>query len=231
MVDKEKKGGEIMKESIWKRKWIFSLLIVGFAVFLMGCSSTELEERCFPMAATVGFEDGKVTFCAGFPKASNSAQGEEKSTEIKVSMVSAATFAESKTKYENHLNKEADYNHLKVLVLEDDLLENKVGYEDMLSYLAETEEFPRNTYVCVVDDVDDLLEMEKNLPQDLGSYLEEYLKSHEAKKDKLLTLGDLLDEKENQAMVLYLPYLEVEENYVEWKGYMNNAGKSWQESY
>lgn len=214
-----------------KKRWILCGLVLLMMAQLVGCSTTELEERCFPMVTTVGFEDGKITYCAGFPRASNSAQGDSKSTEIKVSIVSASTFEESKTKYENRLNKEADYNHLKVLVLEEDLLENGVGYDNMLAYLAETEEFPRNTYVCVVDDVEDLLEIEKNLPQDLGSYLEEYLKNHEEKKDKMLTLGDLIDEKENQAMVLYLPYLEVEENYVEWKGYMNNAGKSWQESY
>lgn len=187
---------------------------------LAGCSTTELEERCFPMVATVGFEDGKVTYCAGFPK----------EAEIKVSMVSGAGFQESKAEYENRLNKISDYNHLKVLVLEEDLLEQANQYAAMLDYLAETEELPRNTYVCVVDDVEDLFEMEKNISQDLGTYLEEYIKKHEEKKDRLLTLGDLIDEKENQTFVLYLPYLEVEKNLVEWKGYMNTSGKSWQES-
>lgn len=211
-------------------KWMISGCLLVLSFFMTGCSTTELEERCFPVVTTVGFEDGKISYCAGFPRATNSAQGDSKSTEIQVSMVLLSTFEEAKSKYESHLNKDADYNHLKVLVLEEDLLESGIGYEDMLGYLAETEEFPRNTYVCVVDDVEELLEMEKNLPQDLGSYLEEYLKNHEEKKDKLLTLGDLMDEMANQEMVLYLPYLEAEENYVEWKGYMNNSGKSWQES-
>ena len=106
----------------------------------------------------------------------------------------------------------------------------KAIYENMLEVLAQTEDFPRNTYVCVVDEVDDLDEMGESISKDLGTYLEEYLKQQEEKKDRLLTLGDLIDEKENQAMVLYLPYLEVEENFIEWKGYVNISGKTWKES-
>ncbi len=180
------------------------LLVILASFLLAGCSSTELEERCFPMAVMVEMENGKVTYYA--------------------------SFKEEKTENVDRLNKIPDYNHLKVLVLEEDLLEQQNQYNAMLDKLAETEEFPRNTYVCVVDDVDDLFELEKNITEDLGSYLEEYLKKHEEKKDRLLTLGDLMDEKENQSMVLYLPYLEAEENFVEWKGYMNTSGKSWQES-
>lgn len=180
------------------------LLVILASFLLAGCSSTELEERCFPMAVMVEMENGKVTYYA--------------------------SFKEEKTENVDRLNKIPDYNHLKVLVLEEDLLEQQNQYNAMLDKLAETEEFPRNTYVCVVDDVDDLFELEKNITEDLGSYLEEYLKKHEEKKDRLLTLGDLMDEKENQSMVLYLPYLEAEENFVEWKGYMNTSGKMWQES-
>lgn len=208
----------------------FGLAILVSAFFLVGCSSTELEDRCFPMVVSVGFEDGKVTYCAGFPKDDTTGQSDTKGTEINVSMVSSSNFQKSKARYENRLNKEADYNHLKVLVLEEDLLEQPSQYDAMLDDLADTEIFPRNTYVCVVDDMEDLFEMEKNISQDLGTYLEEYLKKHEEKKEQLLTLGDLIDEKENQLMVLYLPYLDVEENFVEWKGYMNTSGKSWKES-
>ena len=101
---------------------------------------------------------------------------------------------------------------------------------DMLNNLAETEEFPRNTYVCAIDDIEDLLQLEKKLSQDIGTYLEEFLNNQESQKKRRLTLGDLLNEKENQMMVLYMPYLEAEENYVEWKGYVNTFGKIWKES-
>ena len=99
----------------------------------------------------------------------------------------------------------------------------------MLAYLAKTERFPRNTYVCVVNDIEDLFELEEHISQDLGTYLEEYITKHEEEKSHILTLGDLLDERENQTLILYLPYLEVEENYVEWDGYVNILGEIWQD--
>lgn len=203
-----------------KKAFFFIWMMVG--VLLTGCSTTELEERCFPMMVSVGYEDGKVSYAAGFPKEDENGQGGWNTEKV--------SFFEAKIAYEKRLNKDADYNHLKVLVLEDDLLKEKEVYKKMLEALIQTEDFPRNTYVCVVDEVDDLYEMEKSISLDLGTYLEEYLKKQEEKKNRLLTLGDLIDEKENQAMVLYLPYLEVEENFMEWKGYVNISGKTWKES-
>ena len=113
---------------------------------------------------------------------------------------------------------EVQLNNLKAqLASTNDLIVQ--AYEDMLDHLSLTEEFPRNTYVCMVEDVEELLEIDKNLPQDLGTYLEEYLGNHEEKKNRMLTLGDLIDEKENKTLVLYAPYLIPEETYVEWGGY------------
>ena len=190
-----------MKQKIRRCKVLMLGLVCSF--FLAGCGTTELEERSFPMLVAIGYDDGRVTYKDAFPK--------EDST--------GALGA-----------KEKDYNHLKVLVLEEDLLEYPEVYNKVLAELAETEKYPRNTYVCVLDDVDDLFEMEKKISQDLGSYLEEYLKQHEENKGQLLTLGDLIDEKENQTLVLYLPYLDVEENVLVWNGYVNTEGKIWQES-
>ena len=199
------------------------LLLLGLSGMLIGCSTTELEERCFPMLVSVGYEDGEVTYDMEFPK--------EENGKLQGHSAKKSSFYEAKESYENRLNKDADYNHLKVLVIEDDFLEQKKAFMDMLDVLAQTEVYPRNTYVCVMEDVDDWDEIRGSLSQDLGTYLEEYLKKKEEKKNRLLTLGDLIDEKENQTMVMYLPYLEVEENFIQWKGYVNTSGKVWKDSY
>lgn len=201
------------------RRFIGLGMTLVYASQLGACATTELEERCFPVMVAVGFEDGKVSYGAGFPRVGSSGEKETQINEIQVPIVKRDSFEESKTKYESHLNKVADYNHLKVIVLEDELMQQQSAYNEMLEVLAESEEFPRNTYVCAVDDIEDLMEIDENLPQELGTYLEEYLNNHEERKDNLLTLGDLMDEKENKEMVLYMPYLDVEETYVEWGGY------------
>ena len=143
-----------------KKLYIKYMVFILCITFLFtGCSETELEERCFPMLAAVGYEDEKVTFQAAFPRTGNSGESKSSIDEIKVPAVKKNTFEKSKQEYESHLNKQADYNHLKVFVIEEDLIQEKTAYNKMLDYLAETEDFPRNTYVCAVDDIDDLFEM------------------------------------------------------------------------
>ncbi len=210
-------------------KYLVLLAALGCCVLFTGCSETELEERCFPLLVAVGYEDGKVTYDMAFPQTGDSSNANSSVEEIKASQVKAATFEKSKQKYESHLNKQADYNHLKVFVIEEDLLEERGAYNEMLDILAEAESFPRNTYVCAVEDVEELFQLEGKLSQDLGTYLEEYINKHEEGKTHILTLGDLLDEKENQTMILYMPYLEVEKNYIEWNGYVNILGEIWQD--
>lgn len=217
-----------MKKKSKQKKigWIVMLVML-FGVSLMGCSATELEERCFPMLVTVGYDDGKISYGVAFPKQDTTGQSSSKESEIRAPEVSEVDFAAARETYENRLNKEVDYNHMKVLVFEDEILNKRDIYEAIIADIIQTEVFPRNTYVCVVDDMEDLFELENYVSQDLGSYMEEYIKKHEKDKAQLLTLGDLMNENANQTTVLFFPYLDVEDKYIEWKGYMNTHGKTW----
>lgn len=211
----------MLKKKEATRMSLAAAMLMLLAGQLTGCTKTELEERCFPLLAVVDYEpeSGQVTFCAGFPRAENSGGSTGQTTELQVSTVKADTFEKSRAEYEKNLNKQPDYNHLKVLVLGEKFADNQGAYDEMLESLAASEEFPRNTYVCIVEDTGKLLEIDSNLPQDLGTYLEEYLDHHEEKKNRMLTLGDLIDEKENKKLMLYAPYLIPQDTYVEWGGY------------
>jgi len=144
------------------KKKIIVVLMISCMLCISGCGTTELEERCFPQLVTVGYEDDKVTYYAGFPKVEGADGKSATSSEIQVSTVTGASFEDSRKKFEQHLNKLADYNHLKVLVLEEDFMEEKAAYDGMLEYLAGQEDYPRNTYVCAVDDAEDLLEIDSS---------------------------------------------------------------------
>ena len=198
---------------------IGSFMVLVCGLMLTGCSPTELEERTFPLVVVVDYEEDtrQTIFYAGLPKVETAGK-EMTSQEVQVKPVAGASFSESKKTFEENLNKDPDYNHLKVLVLGEDLVEQEEAYNKMLESMVSPEEFPRNTYVCIVDDVDDLLKIEEKLPQDLGTYLEEFLNHHEEDVQRMITLGDLLDEKENQKLTLYVPYLDPEDSYVEWNG-------------
>uniref|UniRef100_UPI0040560FD0 Ger(x)C family spore germination protein n=1 Tax=Agathobacter sp. TaxID=2021311 RepID=UPI0040560FD0 len=204
-----------MKKKISKIAAVFMAATAMWA--LAGCEATELEETAFPLLAAVDYEeDGKkVTYCNSF---SRSKQEGGEANDLPHAAKTGVDFTEAKENYESLLQKIPDYNHLKILLLGEDFIENKQAYNDMLSVLAQTEEFPRNTYICVTEDVGEVLKIVEKLPEDLGSYLENYLENHNQKQDDLLSLGDLIDEKENQSMILYAPYFEIDDGVVEMRG-------------
>ena len=188
------------------KQCVVTILIVVMLMQISGCSATELEDRCFPMLAAVDYRLGLVQFAYGFPELSNK---DATDTEDFKEAVSASTL---------ELDKKADCNHMKVFVLSSTFLKQEGVYENMIEYLQQQELFPRNTYVCVTNDVTALFDTEEALPTDLGSYLEEYLKNHEKEHDsELINLGTLMDESENHVKTLELPLLTVEEGAILWK--------------
>ncbi|MCM1283052.1 MAG: hypothetical protein NC180_01620 [Muribaculaceae bacterium] len=184
---------------------------------LAGCGAAELEDRCFPMLAAVDY-DTEYAFAYGFPELS-----QKENTDVDASKVDAATtegvsFPAAVSAFHQQLDKQADCNHLKVLVLGEELFGQRQALFDMFKSLRESELFPRNIYVCVTKNLDELWETEGSLPTDLGSYLETFLLNHEKEHDsKLVTLGMILDETENHSRLLYLPNIMVEEGAVCWE--------------
>ena len=193
-------------------------LVLSVQQLLCGCSATELEDRCFPMMAVVDEKDGHISFGYGFPKLSQKDNTDQEEARVNIAPVTGKTMESCVQTYDSRLEKLADCNHMKVLVFGENLMKDTGRYADVLSYLKQTGLFPRNIYVCVAEDPLALFETEEDLPQDLGSYLEQYLQNQEsAGSGKLFKLGRLLDEKENHILQIMLPYLETEDHIIFWK--------------
>ena len=96
----------------------------------------------------------------------------------------------------------------------------------MLEELQQDDSFPRNTYVCITSDVKALLEQDEQRSMDIGGYLEELIENHERKgNQKLPTIGNLMDEKDNRRRTLEIPYIEVENHTIVWRTeYVMNKG-------
>lgn len=182
---------------------------------LGGCSAAQLEERSFPMLATVDYGDGKLVFSYGFPALSQKDNTDLEEAKVNVPEVTGTTFAECLSVYEGEMSKKADCSHLKVLVLGKSLLQEKQAFYDVLDTLGRTEIYPRNTYVCVAEDLSALFDAEEQLPEDLGTYLEQFLQKHESDRQMHLeNLGKLLDERKNRQTVVELPCLMVEDGAI-----------------
>lgn len=192
------------------------------AGLLCGCSSSELENRCFPMLALVDYDAGEeeVSFSYTFPTPRREEDQGTATGDLDTAFSYGQTFREAWEYYEKKLDKEADYNHLKVVAIGEDFLENEDEYNKMLDFLQEQETFPRNAYVCIVPRTAELISIEDGLSDDAGTYLESFLKNHEyGKTEELVTLGKLMDEQENCRKVLELPYITVESGSVVWEAH------------
>ena len=187
-----------------------------FCTFLCaGCSATQLEERNFPMLAAVDEKEGQVVFAYGFPALSQKDNTDLEEAKVNVPMMAGASFEECRTSYEGEMSKKADCSHLKVLVLGEKFIRDERAFYDMLDTLADKELYPRNTYLCVTEDISALFETEEKLPQDLGTYLELFLQNHESDPQiRLENLGRLLDESKNRRQVVELPYISVEDGAI-----------------
>lgn len=200
---------------------IFILLsVIGIPVIigLTACQSKELATRCFPMLMAVDEDEGKVEFSYVFPKGGLKTENGKSIANPNINPVFAEDFQRAQREYEGNVSKETDTNHMKIVLLGEDFLENKELLREMLEKLQQDTDFPRNTYVCVTDEVEDLLGEKDNLNTDLGSYLEEFIENHDRKKSTgLTTVGNLIDEKDNQLLKIKLPYIEVEEENIVWE--------------
>ena len=108
-------------------------------------------------------------------------------------------------------NKEVDYNHLKVVLIERSFLEKEAEVEDMLSMLEQEKEVPWNAYVMTTESCDRLAQTEGELDVLLGYYLEELLENTSGIDQKAYpTLGMLYEERVNHLETLYIPFVDIE---------------------
>ena len=108
-------------------------------------------------------------------------------------------------------NKEVDYNHLKVVLIERSFLEKEAEMEDMLSMLEQEKEVPWNAYVMTTESCDRLAQTEGELDVLLGNYLEELLENTSGIDQKAYpTLGMLYEERVNHLETLYIPFVDIE---------------------
>ncbi len=108
-------------------------------------------------------------------------------------------------------NKEVDYNHLKVVLIERSFLEKEAEVEDMLSMLEQEKEVPWNAYVMTTESCDRLAQTEGELDVLIGNYLEELLENTSGIDQKAYpTLGMFYEERANHLETLYIPFVDIE---------------------
>ena len=104
-----------------------------------------------------------------------------------------------------------DYNHLKVILIEKEFLEEDARMSELLEVLGNEKDVPLNTYILGTSDLEAVLEVQEHLEEPLGDYLEKLLENAPGtKKTAYPTLGLLLQEKENRMETIFIPCMGVE---------------------
>lgn len=186
-------GDEIVKKYLGFLLCIAIPVIVVLTIGLMltGCSAVELEERCFPTLAAVDIVDvvshrdvsanensGYIEFYYNMDKSYEP----EYADDIKTAVDS----------FEERLSQKADTNHLKVILIGKTLRNDKAAYASFMEYCKTFKKFPRNTYVCIADDINDIFD-------NMGDYYEQKInKENHEDGEPIITLGTLLDDYTNE---------------------------------
>lgn len=182
-------GDEIVKKYLGFLMCIAIPVIVVLTIGLMltGCSAVELEERCFPTLAAVDIvavatdettDKEVVEFYYNMDKSYEP----EYADDIKTAVDS----------FEERLSQKADTNHLKVILIGKTLRNDKAAYSDFMEYCKTSKKFPRNTYVCIADDINDIFD-------NMGDYYEQKMnKENHEDGEPIITLGTLLDDYTNE---------------------------------
>ncbi len=215
-----KKMVQISKQMVFKAGSLTAVLAA--ACLFSGCQAAELEDREFPMMGAVekSEDNGEISLSFVYQDLEKVSSEMTNISGPDNYVVTSGDFYKAWHNYEDGQNKVVDYNHVKVLLLNEAFLQDAGQLAELLEFLDEEEAFPRNTYVCVAEYIGPLLECGQKLSDDLGSYMEQTLENNESVSAKALpTLGSLFDEQENRSETLFFPYFAVEADMPVLDGY------------
>ena len=188
---------------LWK---IGTPFVVGVPVLLCLTGERKKHKKKVRVVVLVCFLFGCL-----FLQGCNVAELEDKAFPVLLNIRDQEDFQNVWLNHEYAGNKEVDYNHLKVVLIERSFLEKEAEVEDMLSMLEQEKEVPWNAYVMTTESCDRLAQTEGKLDTLLGNYLEELLENTSGIDQKAYpTLGMLYEERANHLETLYIPFVDIE---------------------
>lgn len=188
---------------LWK---IGTPFVVGVPVLLCLTGERKKHKKKVRVLVLVCFLFGCL-----FLQGCNVAELEDKAFPVLLNIRDQEDFQNVWLNHEYAGNKEVDYNHLKVVLIERSFLEKEAEVEDMLSMLEQEKEVPWNAYVMTTESCDRLAQTEGELDVLLGNYLEELLENTSGIDQKAYpTLGMLYEERANHLETLYIPFVDIE---------------------
>lgn len=151
------------------------------------------------------------------------AELQERSFPIEVAVKDTDLFEQAWLEAAEGGNRVIDYNHLKVMIISQSLLEDPDATQELLTLLEQKTDVPRSTYVVAAKEPEEILSLESG-GESIGNYLEQLFENvSEIKKTAYPTLGTLYQERQNRQETLMIPVVGAEDeqpvvaSYLVWK--------------
>ncbi len=196
-----------------QRRYTAGVIAILFLMCLSGCESTELEQRSFPLAMGIGWKEEeeaeKLVVSYDFPDLMQISDQSQTADTPKEFSIEGKDMYHVEKAYENNTNRTLDYNHLKNILLEKDMLQHMKMLRKVLGNWEQQESIARNTSLFLTEpQAAQILALTKETEGSVGKYLEEMLESQkDFKNSKIVTVGDLMNQWHNQNELLLIPVL------------------------
>ncbi|GHU42597.1 hypothetical protein FACS1894111_06800 [Clostridia bacterium] len=203
-------------------------------LFLSACGGKELESLNFPLAIALDRQEDKTVLSFDFPDLAQVSKGKAKDTETEVQKppgfsVEAGNYKKAQENYAASANKNLDYNHVKALVISEDLLGNEAALLEFLEWAEKDNLFASNTCLFSAEKGAGIVILDKGDENSIGSYLEEMdQRQTQQKANTFATLGDLFQNWHNGSGLLLIPFLKNEGGYPVISDYAVLDGMSYQ---
>ncbi len=193
----------------WNQKIYMLICLVFAALFLSGCSGTELENKSFPLAVLISEKDGQYSACYLSQKLSEVSNERADGGNMTAESAEGSTYYETHNSFEKNNRCQLDTSHTKALVFQKDFMSSET-LEVFLETVKQENTYARNTLVYLSDSsMEELAKLNQSLEIPLGSYLEQMTENEqEIREQAVVTLGALLNEQANASRTLLVPVIQ-----------------------
>lgn len=205
------------KKNVGVVKTISSIfLVMILSLTLMSCSRRiEIEDRDFVQAIGLDYKDGLITMYYVLPDLQAlTDQGPTDNKEALIKTFSGNDFFDIEEQYKLRSAKRLDYSHLKAVVFGQDFCQSPQALTMFINYADSTYKLSKNTYVFLSKtSAKDIVQLNESTDGGIGDYLERLYKNSLASSEKQeITLGEMLNDKNNLDYCMHIPILDMLED-------------------
>lgn len=196
------------------KKWILAVAAV-MILLLSGCDKNEPENDAFPLALGIETgESGAFHMYMAYPDLNDTDASENALAKDAFWDGITEHLTEGTDQISINSNRNVDMNHLKVLILDEEMLDGGENAAELISFFREKRDASWNTYVFLTEmAMTDLFSEKIQTGTCMGLYLEDIVEGWDnIKSGSLVTVGDLVSQYYNDTETLLIPVVAVDED-------------------